>query len=203
MNKEEKDKVLSRKKAANAYFKSVQELKEERKSKFIYILVIIFLILLAIKVIFGEIVIELPSQYKDNRLYEVYLNNIDVTVEVEDVKKITIIPYFLSFEQRYNGVYVGTLDIYENIVESPYYKLKINYKVSCNTEQKYVKELTNDTTYKLYIKRTYKGKETIYYDGEFIEDITKYIVDKGRYLIMITGNYKNVESKIYISFDRE
>jgi len=126
MNKEEKDKVLSRKKAANAYFKSVQELKEERKNKFIYILVIIFLILLAIKVIFGEIVIELPSQYKDNRLYEVYLNNIDVTVEVEDVKKITIIPYFLSFEQRYNGVYVGTLDIYENIVESPYYKLKIN-----------------------------------------------------------------------------
>jgi len=209
------------KKAAIEYFKSVEELKNERKNKFIYILAIILFILVAIKLILGEIVISLPFEYKDNRLYEVYLNDIDMTVEVEDEKKITVIPYFLSFVQRYHGVYTGTLDIYEDIEESPCYKLKINsyncyaempsleenekinYKISCNTEQEYIKELNNDTVYKLYIKRTHKGKETILYDGDFIEDITEYIVDRGRYLIMITGNYKNVESKIYVSFDKE
>lgn len=216
----EKDEKLTTK-AAHAYFKSTKELKEERKYKIIYISTIILFVLISIKFIVGEIVIPLPFEYKDNRLYEVYLNDIDMTVEVEDEKKITIIPYFLSFVQRYNGVYIGTGDIYEDIEYSPYYKLKINsyncyaempalkenekinYKVSCNTEQEYIKELTNDITYKLYIKRTHKGKETILYDGNFIEDITKYIVDKGRYLIMITGNYKNVESKIYVSFDKE
>ena len=217
----EKDKETRRRKAASKYFKSVQELKEERKNKFIYILCIIIFILFAIKLIVGEIVIPIPFEYKDNRLYEVYLNDLDMTVEVEDEKKITIIPYFLSFVQRYHGVYIGTLDIYENIEDSPYYKLKINsyncyaqmpsleenekinYKISCNTEQEYIKEKTFDTTYNLHIKRTHRGKETILYDGKLISDITEYIVEKGRYLIMITGNYNNVESKIYVSFDKE
>lgn len=208
-------------KAAFEYFKSVQELKEERKSKLIYILAIILFILLAIKLIVGEIVIPLPFKYKDNRLYEVYVNDVVASVEVEDERKITIVPYFLSFTQRHYSVYLGELDIYDKIEDNSYYKLKINsykcysempslnekdkinYKISCNTEQEYIKELTNDTDYKLHIKRTHKGKETILYDGKFIQDITPYIIEKGRYLLTITGKYDNVESKIYVSFDKE
>ena len=53
----------------------------------------------------------------------------------------------------------------------------------------------------MYIKHTYKGKETYLYEGTFIEDLTPIIKQKGRYLIEITGTYKNVESKIYVSFD--
>jgi len=213
----------NRKKAANKYFKAVQELKEERKHRFIYILSIILFILIVIKITVGEIVIPLSPlilPYKDNRLYEVYLNDSDVQVEVQDRKKITIIPYFLSIQQSHNGVYQGALGIYDNIKESESYKLKINsydcyskvpsleenknieYKISCNTEHNYIKKLTNDTKYTMYIKHTYKGKETYLYEGTLIEDITPYIIKKGRYLIEITGKYKNVESKIYVSFDK-
>jgi len=209
-----------RKKAANKYFKSVLELKEEKKSKIIYIISIMLFILIAIKLILGELVIPIPIKYKDNRLYEVYLNDLDMTSEVIDKRKITIIPYFLYLEQSYHGIYIGNGEIYEDIQNSTTYNLKINsydcysavpslkenekinYKISCNTEQNYIKKLTNDTTYKLYIKRTYKGKETILYDGKFIEDITPYIVEKGRYYVRIMGNYKNVESEISISFDK-
>lgn len=211
-----------RKKAANKYFKSVLELKEERKHKLIYILSIILFILIVIKITVGEIVIPLSTRmfpYKDNRLYEVYLNNKNVEVEVQDTKKITIIPYFLYIGQYRGSVYQGTLGIYDDIEESDLYKLKINsydcyskvpsleenknieYKISCNTEQNYIRKLTNDTKYNMYIKHTYKGKETYLYEGAFIEDLTPFIKQKGRYLIEITGTYKNVESKIYVSFD--
>ena len=209
------------KEAAFAYFKSTQELKEERKHKFLYVLTIILFILIVIKITVGEIVIPIPLEYNDNRLYEVYVNEKVATVEVGDERKITIIPYFLSFVQYHNDVYIGDLDIYEDIVDSPYYKLKINsyicyaempslkenkkinYKVSCNTEQDYIKEKTSDTTYQLHIKRTHRGKEVILYDGKFIQDITPYIKEKGRYLLTIIGKYNNVESKIYVSFDKE
>lgn len=217
------DKNKMRKKAANKYFKSVQELKEERKHKFIYILTVILFILIVIKITVGEIVIPLNDlilPYKDNRLYEVYLNDLSVQVEVQDTKKITIIPYFLSIGQYRNSVYRGDLGIYDDIEESNIYKLKINsydcyskvpsleenkninYKISCNTEQNYIKKLASDTKYTMYIKHTYKGKETYLYDGTLIEDITPYIIKKGRYLIEITATYKNVESKIYVSFDK-
>lgn len=217
----DENKRKEERKAAFEYFKSVKELKEERKHKFLYVLAIILFILMVIKITAGEIVIPLPFRYKDNRLYEVYLNDEVVTVEVQDERKITIIPYFLSFIQYHNDVYIGEFDIYEDIVDSPYYKLKINsydcyaempslkenkkinYKISCNTEQEYIKEKTSDTIYTLHIKRTYRGRETILYDGEFIEDITPYIKENGRYLLTITGNYKNVESEIYVSFDKE
>ena len=212
-----------RKKAANKYFKAVQELKEERKHKFIYILTIILFILIVIKITVGEIVIPLSTKmfpYKDNRLYEVYLNDLTVQVEVEDKKKITIISYFLSIDQYRNSVYQGGLGIYDDIENSDTYKLKINsydcyskvpsleenkninYKISCNTEQNYIRKLTSDTKYTMYIKHTYKGKETYLYEGTLIEDITPYIIKKGRYLIEITGKYKNVESKVYVSFDK-
>ena len=218
------DKNNMRKKAANKYFKSVLELKEERKYKFFYILSIILFILIVIKITVGEIVIPLSTKmfpYKDNRLYEVYLNNKNVEVEVQDTKKITIIPYFLYIGQYHNTVYQGTLGIYDDIEESDSYKLKINsydcyskvpsleenknieYKISCNTEHDYIRKLTNDTKYSMYIKHTYKGKETYLYEGPFIEDITPYITRKGRFLIEITGTYKNVESKIYVSFDKK
>lgn len=212
-----------RKKAANNYFKAVLELREERKHKFIYILTVILFILIVIKITVGEIVIPLNSlilPYKDNRLYEVYLNDLNVQVEVQDTKKITIIPYFLYIGQYRNSVYQGALGIYDDIEESDSYKLKINsyecyskvpsleenknieYKISCNTEQNYIKKLINDTKYTMYIKHTYKGEETYLYEGPFIEDITPFIKQKGRYLIEITGKYKNVESKVYVSFDK-
>lgn len=218
------DNNFRRRNAANKYFKSVLELREERKHKSIYILTVILFILIVIKIIVGEIVIPLSTRlfpYKDNRLYEVYLNDINVEVEVQDTKKITIIPYFLSIGQYYNGVYQGALGIYDDIEESDSYKLKINsydcysevpsleenknidYKISCNTEQNYIRKLTNDTKYTMYIKHTYKGRETYLYEGTFIEDITPFIIKKGRYLIEITGTYKNVESKIYVSFDKK
>ena len=217
------DKKNMRKKAANKYFKSVLELREERKYKFIYILSIILFILIVIKITVGEIVIPLSTKmfpYKDNRLYEVYLNDLTAQVEVQDTKKIAIIPYFLSIGQYHNTVYQGDLGIYDDIEESNTYKLKINsydcyskvpsleenknidYKISCNTEQNYIKKLNNDTKYTMYIKHTYKGKETYLYEGTFIEDITPFIKKKGRYLIEITGIYKNVQSKIYVSFDK-
>ena len=213
-----------RKKAANKYFKAVQELKKERRHKFIYALCIILFILIVIKITVGEIVIPLNTRmfpYKDNRLYEVYLNNLNVEVEVQDTKKITIIPYFLYIGQYRGSVYQGDLEIYDDIEKSDSYNLKINsydcyskvpsleenknieYKISCNTEQNYIKKLTNDTKYTMYIKHTYKGKETYLYEGIFIEDITPFITKKGRYLIEITGTYKNVESKIYVSFDKK
>ena len=118
-----------RKKAANKYFKAVQELRKERKHKFIYALCIILFILIVIKITVGEIVIPLNTRmfpYKDNRLYEVYLNNLNVEVEVQDTKKITIIPYFLYIGQYRGSVYQGDLEIYDDIEESDSYKLKIN-----------------------------------------------------------------------------
>lgn len=211
--KREKEKKV--RKAAFEYFKSVQELKEERKSKFLYILAIILFIIIAIKLIVGEIVIPIPFEYKDNKLYEVFLNDTTISVEVTDKKKTKIIPYFLSFEQYHHTMYRGTIDIVYDLEKSDYYKLKINsydcyaempslkenekidYKISCNTDnENLTKKLRNGIEYKLFIRRTYKGKETVLYDGEFIEDISQYLTGKGSHYIRITETNKNVESTI-------
>ena len=98
MHEEEykKDLEKRRKKASREYFKSVKNLKKDRKKLIIKIISIALFIIVIIKLTIGEILIPMPFVlYPKNRLYKIYFNDISFDAEVVDIHKMPIIPYFV------------------------------------------------------------------------------------------------------------
>ncbi len=76
-----------------------------------------------------------------------------------------------------------------------------NIQLSCvGGTDRYKKLKTDDTTYTLRIKRLNR-EETITYNGKFINDISDYLVEKGKYRVFIVGKYKNVTSTLYFNLE--
>ena len=60
----------------------------------------------------------------------------------------------------------------------------------------------NDTKYtNLKITRTNKPYEVVY-DGKYINDITKYVKEKGIYAVTITAEYSNIDTDVTFYFAR-
>jgi len=186
------------------------QIRKEKKKKQIKLVLFILLIIFLFKVFVGEINITSPnlfSQHK-NRLYSVEINSKSISLGVEEYQSIINIPYVFKYNLFSSHKYNGEVDDNQLKFASGE-KLEINinsfecfsedskYKISCvgiTNENNIVK--TSDTKYELLIRKTSKG-EKVFYNGEFINEIEKYLTEKGSYSIFINAKYKNVKSVIY------
>lgn len=190
------------------------ELRRAKKKKVIIITSIILISFSLFKIFIGEINLNfanIVSQHK-NRLYEVTINNTLIDIGIEETRRTTIIPFIIYTNDFSSHMYFGVKDgqnlkfvkghvIILNINSYECYAKKIDIQLSCiNDYGNYKKIKTNNTNYTLRIKKLNK-KETITYNGKFINNISNYLPENGKYRIFITGKYKNITSIIY--FDLE
>lgn len=212
LTKKEEDKIRKE------YFEDVTELnkkiRKERGKKLLIIFSIILLVVVGIKIFFGTIEIYNPFGYPSNkaRFYKVSVNDEFITVGYNLNQKITLIPFLINFNNSYLGQnnITNDLDGAEYIPDgsdkyiidiSSYSCYEYGYQVECLNDEQNLKE-NNDTKYtKLKITRTNNPYEIVY-DGKYINDITKYVKDKGIYCVSITAEYSLVEAEVYFYFAR-
>ena len=218
MDKENKSKLIPTEEEVEKLRKNIlidlnrnnKDIKNERKKKIIYILSIIILIIVFIKIVFGAIYIPNVLKYPFNktRFYKVTLNDELISSEYFLTQKLPIIPYLIYLKSEYfdgflvegdtdsitydgNGLDKFIIDIESY---SCYYK---GHQTRCKDEKQNM-EKNYDTKYtRLVIERTTKPAEIIY-DGEFINDLTPYIKDRGNgiYVVTIYANYSFIETKV-------
>ncbi len=162
-----------------------------------------------IKVCFGTIHIMSPFLYKQNRLYQAYINDELINVEVFDHYRLPIIPFLVSFDAinaqsyDYDGGHLQyeVKDDDDKILLSfvSYKCMADDYQVqlSCNAAKKSLRKVkATDVKYThIYIRRNDRNL-TVVYDGPMIQDITKYVQKKETYFIQVTAEYKHVTSTI-------
>ena len=210
MDKENKSKLIPTEEEVEKLRKNIlidlnrnnKDIKNERKKKIIYILSIIILIIVFIKIVFGAIYIPNVLKYPFNktRFYKVTLNDELISSEYFLTQKLPIIPYLntrmidkiiLIITYDGNGLDKFIIDIESY---SCYYK---GHQTRCKDEKQNM-EKNYDTKYtRLVIERTTKPAEIIY-DGEFINDLTPYIKNRGNgiYVVTIYANYSFIETKV-------
>lgn len=190
------------------------EIRSDRKKKvFIGILLIIAIIIL-IKLIFGTIEINNIFGYPKNkaRFYKLTMNDKTISVGYELTHKLPIVPFIVNLNSDYmggnhiqddeDGVYFYPDDSEQYIIEIKSYSCyKGDYQVECVYDNQNMKE-NYDTEYtNLKIVRTSNPYEEIY-NGRFVNDITKFVEEKGVYYVGITAKYSNVETDVYFYFKR-
>lgn len=185
------------------------EMRKARKKKIIVITSIILIIITVIKIFFGTIQLYnvFGASPSKARYYNVTVNNKQVAVSYISTKKIPIIPFLVNF----NNVYMGnsyikgddTGNFFYNdgsdkyIIDinsySCYYE---NIQIECTNNEQNMKQNTDTKYTNLSITRTTNPYKKIY-TGEYIDDVTSYIREKGKYHIEITAKHGLIETKIY------
>lgn len=185
------------------------EMRKARKKKIIVITLIILIIITVIKIFFGTIQLYnvFGASPSKARYYNVTVNNKQVAVSYISTKKIPIIPFLVNF----NSVYMGnsyikgddTGNIFYNdgsdkyIIDinsySCYYE---NIQMECTNNEQNMKQNTDTKYTNLSITRTTNPYKKIY-TGEYIDNVTSYIREKGKYHIEITAKHGLIETKIY------
>ena len=200
------------------YFEDVTKLnsqiKKEFRKKLIIIISITVIVILVIKIFLGTIEIYNPFGYPASkaRFYKVRINDELVTVDYDLNQRISIIPFLINFNNHYFGSsYIETdedgteyhpSNSNEYIIEIKSYTCySLDYQVECMKDSQEMKE-NNDTKYtNLKITRTNKPYEVVY-DGKYINDITKYVKEKGIYAVTITAEYSNIDTDVTFYFAR-
>ena len=179
------------------------------KKKIIVITLIILIIITVIKIFFGTIQLYnvFGAPPSKARYYNVTVNNKQVAVSYISTKKIPIIPFLVNF----NSVYMGnsyikgddTGNFFYNdgsdkyIIDinsySCYYE---NFQIECTNNEQNMKQNTDTKYTNLSITRTTNPYKKIY-TGEYIDNVTSYIREKGQYHIEITAKHGLTETKIY------
>ena len=185
------------------------EMRKARKKKIIVITLIILTIFTVIKIFFGTIQLYnvFGAPPSKARYYNVTVNNKQVAVSYISTIKIPIIPFLVNF----NSVYMGnsyikgddTGNFFYNdgsdkyIIDinsySCYYE---NFQIECTNNEQNMKQNTDTKYTNLSITRTTNPYKKIY-TGEYIDNVTSYIREKGQYHIEITAKHGLIETKIY------
>lgn len=185
------------------------EMRKARKKKIIIITLIILIIITVIKIFFGTIQLYnvFGAPPSKARYYNVTVNNKQVAVSYISTIKIPIIPFLVNF----NSVYMGnsyikgddTGNFFYNdgsdkyIIDinsySCYYE---NFQIECTNNEQNMKQNTDTKYTNLSITRTTNPYKKIY-TGEYIDNVTSYIREKGQYHIEITAKHGLTETKIY------
>lgn len=186
---------------------------KDRKHKTIKFTVIFLVIFVLFKLFIGELNITLnnnnPFSLYKNKLYIVELNSEAITIEVEEYKKNTIIPFVLNLNIYSNHIFYNNDKetyikhnlgdhIFLDIKAFECYYMSKNNKNTTTCAKDYdslLKEEINDIEYNMLIKSTRKG-EKVAYSGKFIQDISEYLTEKGQFSVRITAMYNNVKSDI-------
>lgn len=185
------------------------EMRKARKKKIIIITLIILIIITVIKIFFGTIQLYnvFGASPSKARYYNVTVNNKQVAVSYISTKKIPIIPFLVNFNSVYMGnsyikgddtgkfFYNDGSDKYIIDINSYscYYE---NFQTECTNNEQNMKQNTDTKYTNLSITRTTNPYKKIY-TGEYIDNVTSYIREKGQYHIEITAKHGLIETKIY------
>ena len=185
------------------------EMRKARKKKIIIITLIILIIITVIKIFFGTIQLYnvFGASPSKARYYNVTVNNKQVAVSYISTQKIPIIPFLVNFNSVYMGnsyikgddtgkfFYNDGSDKYIIDINSYscYYE---NFQTECTNNEQNMKQNTDTKYTNLSITRTTNPYKKIY-TGEYIDNVTSYIREKGQYHIEITAKHGLIETKIY------
>jgi hypothetical protein len=185
------------------------EMRKARKKKIIVITLIILIIITVIKIFFGTIQLYnvFGAPPSKARYYNVTVNNKQVAVSYISTKKIPIIPFLVNFNSVYMGnsyikgddtgkfFYNDGSDKYIIDINSYscYYE---NFQTECTNNEQNMKQNTDTKYTNLSITRTTNPYKKIY-TGEYIDNVTSYIREKGQYHIEITAKHGLIETKIH------
>lgn len=196
-------------------FKTNSELKREKKKKILIIISIILIFVVFIKLFLGTLDIPNIFGYPQNkvRFYKVSINGNAISSEYFLTQKIPLIPYLVNlksktFGQNYvldddDGSYFVAKELDKIIIDVESYSCYYDkYQVGCKDSNSNMKK-NNDTNYtSLIINRNSKPFKEVY-NGQFINDITQYIKDKGVYVVNIKAEYSFVETEVTFSIKKK
>lgn len=217
MNKNKATFILSEKELKKQQKESLIEMnkldnkmRKVRKKEITIITSIILIIITVIKIFFGTIQLYnvFGASPSKARYYNVTVNNEQVAVSYISTKKIPIIPFLVNF----NSVYMGNSYIkgddtgnffYNDNDGSDKYIIDINsyscyyenVQTECTNNEQNMKQNTDTKYTNLSITRITNPYKKIY-TGEYIDDVTSYIREKGEYHIEITAKHGLIETKI-------
>lgn len=186
--------------------KKIKKNNIELKLRECMALIIVIAGIVFIKLYFNTVTITSPFRYppQKTRGYVISVNNEEISSINKTEENITLIPYFLYFKRKYNGFNdINGLDAtYYGYNQSKYiidiksYKCFYNtFQVQCSTKSD-GKELVEDVTYNnMRIIKIAETSEEIY-NGQYITDISKYLIKSGDYQVEITGSYDKITSLI-------
>lgn len=183
--------------------------------KKVFIPIIIIVLMVLIRIIFGELNIKLKISF-NNPTYKMMINEKETGIDLETRKTNTIIPLFLKltsvvYNYSVNGDSTTKYDFGQRInlsIKSYYCYGKITGNESqtmcTNDNSKYtLKEIENVDYTRMKITGGLATGITnaLIYDGEYISDITDLLEKKGYYQIFITSKYDNYESDILFTIN--
>jgi len=192
-----------------------KEIKVERTIKTFIVCSIIIILVAIIKVFFGTIEINNLFGYppSQSRFYKLSINNEIITTGYTLKHTIPVIPHLVNL----NSYLIGSSNIIEDkdgtyfypnnsekyIIDIKSYTCyKEGYRVECKDQNREMKETTDTKYTNLTITRTNNPYEEVY-SGEFKNDITSYVQEKGVYCVEVTAQYSLVETKVYFYFVRK
>lgn len=194
------------------YNKMEKDYRKAKKRTFLKIFLIIFFALLVVRFVHGKIEIKNPIDFSvaETRAYRVTINEIDVIFETRKKQTIPIIPFFIDLVSRGQDINfpvrdkssIPFNDKYELSVKSyKCFSTKNDYPVVCNYRNDFINfvEMADFDIEKMIIR---EDSNTIY-DGPFTNDISEYLVEKGKYFIELNLKYKRVYTDIITDFDIE
>lgn len=185
------------------------ESKEVKNSKLSTIIFAIVLIIL-FKLIVGTLDIPNPMPYGRGMFYEVTLNGRMTELEVKNIHKFPIIPFFANIVSYSSNLFGWDFDslVFDSSTEKiiidinayTCHSKNFNNRMSCNSvyEEGVTTKEVSDIEYTHLIVR--KGYKEVY-SGKYKSDISEYITGKGHYDINISAKYKNLYNEIFIMFD--
>ncbi len=210
----------AQKEALKELNKSLRENAKKRNKKILFILIIYIILVIVYQTIIGTLKGENPDflgfklipikDVQTKEKYEININDYDsLGYYVQKSFKLPIIPFLLDMVD-YGSDTIGNG---ETIVIKSNDKFIINYKVyNCfsNYAGKLVNESCDSHTIKYeeinikhkikIIKVEFPEDETLY-DGEFIEDISDYLKDKGEYKIVLYNKKGFITTKVQIDIE--
>lgn len=210
----------AQKEALKELNKSLGENVKKRNRKILIILIIYIILVIIYQTIIGTLKGENPdflgfkiipiSDVQTKEKYEININDYNnLGYYVQKSFKLPVIPFLLDMVD-YGSDTIGdgeTITIKSND------KFKINYKVF-NCFSSYAGKLVNETCdshtvkyeeinikHKIkIIKVEFPDDETLY-DGEFIEDISDYLKEKGEYKIVLYNKKGFITTKVRIDIE--
>ena len=210
MTEEEREK--KRKEALIDYNKAKNDLRIRNMSfvmKTTVLLVVILMICIVIRVCFGRLYLPMaPSFYKGVE-YKLLINGEHESIGYEDVIEKPIIPGFLYSRISYEDVWYNMDKLNEDLIFDKE-KVVLDFVVSeCYTHTDHVRTQCKSNNEKLVhdevdaeftrmlIRKNGKNQKVMY-DGKFINDISKYVKEKGYYYIEINARYDDIKTKLYL-----
>lgn len=172
------------------------------------ILIFILIFCIVIRISFGRLYLPLAPSFYKNVEYKLFINEEHESIGYSDVIEKPIIPGLLYFRIDSEDVWYNMNKLNEDIVfekekvildfvVSECYTHTDHIRINCDSNNDKLIHKEIDGNFKRLLIRKSGKDEKVLYDGKFINDISRYVKDKGYYYIEIYAEYDDINTKLY------